>query len=114
MIPISIDKEWPKVKSKPNSIDDFMYDHPYRWWNDVIDLSPLHDYLTLDIPILVGIGENDERVPVESARFLESRFKSSGKVNLVVNIYPEANHQLESDSQSYRKAFFQALSDYVR
>ena len=66
--------------------------------------------LKLNIPILVGIGEQDESVPVESARFLESRFKEAGKSNLILNIYPGSNHRLSGNGVSHRSEFFAELS----
>ena len=63
-----------------------------------------------NIPILVGIGELDESVPVESVSFLEAKFGEKGKRNLTVKVYPGADHRLSADGVSYRNEFFAELS----
>lgn len=57
----------------------------------------------------VAMGEKDESVPVESARFLEAKFKEAGKDNLVLCIYPGADHRLNAQGVSYRDRFFHEL-----
>lgn len=64
----------------------------------------------INIPIFVGIGSGDESVPVESARFLESKFSEQGKHNLIVKVYPGADHRLNANGVSYRSEFFAQLS----
>ncbi len=105
-----IDFGWEKISANPRSIEDDWYGNPYRWWADIMDIDPLADLLKLDISILVGIGEADESVPAESARFLESEFKKAGKKNLVLEIYPGADHRLYGDGISHRGEFFARLS----
>jgi pimeloyl-ACP methyl ester carboxylesterase len=105
-----VDSGWKEVSTDPRSIEKSWYGNPYRWWTDIMDIDPLPAFLKLDIPILVGIGEKDESVPVESAIFLEAKFKENGKTNLVLNIYPGADHRLDGNGISYRKAFFGELS----
>jgi dienelactone hydrolase len=75
-----------------------------------MDIEPLPDFLKLNIPIIVGIGEQDESVPVESAHFLASRFKEAGKSNLILNVYPGADHRLNGNGISHRSEFFAELS----
>ncbi len=105
-----IESGWEKISAKPHSIDDDWYGNPYRWWADILDIDPLADLLRLDIPILVGIGEQDQSVPVESAMFLQTKFREMGKRNLVLEIYPGADHRLNGDGISYRDDFFARLS----
>jgi esterase/lipase len=71
-----------------------------------MDIDPLPHFLKLNIPILIGIGEKDESVPVESARFLEAKFKEAGKDNLIVRVYPGSNHRLSGNGVSHRSEFF--------
>lgn len=101
---------WEKIASDPRSIDKNWYGNPYRWWSDIMDIDPLSTFLELKIPILIGIGELDESVPVESVRFLEAKFDEKGKRNLTVKVYPGADHRLNADGISYRHAFFAELS----
>ncbi len=75
-----------------------------------MDIEPLPDFLKLNIPVLVGIGEQDESVPVDSARFLESKFNEAGKTNLILKVYPGADHRLSGNGVSHRSEFFAELS----
>jgi alpha-beta hydrolase superfamily lysophospholipase len=86
------------------------YGNPYRWWSDSMDIEPLMDFLKLNIPVLLDIGEQDECVPVDSARFLESKFNEAGKNNLILNVYPAADHRLSANRISYRSELFAELS----
>ena len=109
-IQFDVNSGWEKIAADPRSIEKDWYGNPYRWWADIIDIDPLPDFLKLNIPILVGIGEQDESVPVESAHFLETKFKEAGKGNLIVRVYPGADHRLSGNGLSYRSEFFTELS----
>lgn len=99
-----------KIATDPRSIEKSWYGNPYRWWSDIMDIEPLPDFLKLNIPVLVGIGEQDESVPVDSARFLESKFNEAGKTNLILKVYPGADHRLSGNGVSHRSEFFAELS----
>lgn len=113
-IGFDVEAGWQKISSDPRSIEKDWYGNPYRWWSDVMDIDPLPDFLKLNIPIIVGIGEKDESVPVESALFLESKFKEAGKNNLIVRIYPGADHRLNSNGVSHRNKFFAELGHLLQ
>jgi len=81
-IRFDVEAGWKKITSDPGSIEKNWFGNPYRWWSDIMDLDPLPDFITLNIPIFIGIGELDNSVPVESAHYLESKFKEYGKSNL--------------------------------
>ena len=71
------------------------------------------DYLTPRYEAYVemlGIGERDVSVPVESAQYLETKFKEAGKGNLTLRVYPGADHRLSGNGVSYRSEFFAELS----
>ena len=68
----------------------------------------------LDNPILVGVGENDRSVPVESAEYLSDKFRETGKDNLRLRIYPGASHILQGERTSFRPAFFEELSSIIK
>ena len=99
-----------KIAADPRSIEKHWYGNPYRWWSDVMDVEPLPDFLKLNIPVVIGIGEKDESVPAESARFLASQFKEAGKSNLILHVYPGADHRLSGNGISHRSEFFAELS----
>ena len=75
-----------------------------------MDIDPLPDFLKLNIPIIVGMGEKDESVPVESALFLDAKFKEAGKNNFTLKVYPESDHRLNGNGASHRSEFFAELS----
>ncbi len=105
-----VESGWKKISADPRSIEKDWYGNPYRWWSDVMDIDPLPDFLKLNIPIIVGIGEKDESVPVKSALFLESKFKEAGKNNLILKVYPKSDHRLNGNGISHRNEFFAELS----
>jgi pimeloyl-ACP methyl ester carboxylesterase len=105
-IQFDVDSGWEKIAADPRSIEDNWYGNVFRWWSDIMDIDPLPHFLKLNIPILLGIGEKDESVPVESARFLEAKFKEAGKDNLIVRVYPGSNHRLSGNGVSHRSEFF--------
>ncbi len=109
-IGFDVDEGWNKILSDPRSIEKDWYGNPYRWWSDIMDIDPLPDFLKLNIPIIIGIGENDQSVPVESARFLDAKFKEAGKNNLTLKVYTEADHRLNGDGISHRDELFAELS----
>ena len=109
-----VESGWKEIATDPQSIEKQWYGNTYRWWSDVMDMDPLPDFLKLNIPIILGIGEKDESVPVESVLLLESAFKKAGKGNLIVHIYPDADHRLNSNSMSYRNQFFSELGHLLQ
>lgn len=106
---INVDKGIEKIKNNPNSLEETWFGNPYFWWSRILDYNPIPDYLSLDIPILLAIGEKDSSVPLESAEYLESVFKKAGKTNLVVYKYKNANHRLDAGGHNYREEFFSHL-----
>ncbi len=110
----NVDKGWSKITTAPHSYDKKWLSNTYRWWSDVMDLDPLQDFLKLDVPILVGFGEQDTMVPVESAYFLKSEFEKARKNNLILKTYPGANHRLYGNGTSYRQAYFAELSHLIQ
>ena len=113
-IGFDVESGWKKIAADPRSIENSWYGNPYRWWSDIMDIEPLNDFLKLDIPIIVGIGEQDESVPSESARFLAAQFKEADKSNLILNVYPGADHRLNSNGISHRSEFFSDLSRLLK
>ncbi len=109
-ISFDVESGWKEISTDPQSIEKEWYGNRYRWWADVMDIDPLPDFLKLNIPIIIGIGEKDESVPAESAFFLESKFKEAGKNNLILKVYPESDHRLNGNGISHRNEFLAELS----
>lgn len=113
-IHFDVEAGWKTIAADPDSIERTWYGNPHRWWSEVMDIDPLPDYSKLEIPILVGIGEQDESVPVESARFLDFALANAGKRNLTLKVYPDADHRLNVGGQSKRADFFAELGRMLR
>jgi len=111
---VNIDKGLQDIKKYPYRLDKMWFGNPYRWWSDILDYNPMQNYLRLNIPILLAIGEKDSSTPVESVRYLEAEFKKAGKINLYVNVYPNANHRLEAGNKNYRYEFFSKLGKMIK
>lgn len=109
-----VEAGWKEIAADPRSIDKRWYGNTYRWWSDILDIEPLPDLLKLNIPILVGMGEKDESVAVESVRYLESKFKAAGKDNLIIRIYPGADHRLKANGVSHRSEYFAELGHLLQ
>lgn len=110
VIPFDVDAEWKNIEADRDSLQHEWFGHPYRWWADVMDISNKDDLLKLRIPILVGFGERDTSVPVESAVALKSAFDAEHKTNLTLIVYPGADHRLNAGAVSYRPRFFEEIS----
>jgi pimeloyl-ACP methyl ester carboxylesterase len=113
-IPLDVDANWHNIAADPISLTKQWFGNPYKWWADVMDIEPLNDYLALSIPVVVGFGEKDESVPVESAIALKAAFDAAGKHNLHLVVYPGANHRLVAGEKAYRPEFFALLSKQLQ
>lgn len=107
---VDVDELWQEVPSDPRNVNREWNGSAYRWWADMMDIDPLPDYLKLDIPIIIGVGEKDQSMPVESVLFLDAKFKEAGKNNLTLKVYPDSDHVLRGQDVSHRGDFFAALS----
>jgi pimeloyl-ACP methyl ester carboxylesterase len=111
--PGDIEDSYHKIHADPKSPSKKVYGHSYRYWSSVLDRDPMDYYSKLDVPLLVGFGENDSSVPVEAVRFMEARFKELGKTNLTVQVYPGADHTLKTNKESYRHDFLRKLGGWA-
>jgi len=109
-----VDSGWQKIAADPQSLEKNWYGNSYRWWSAMMDLDPMPALSQLNIPIFIGVGERDESVPVESARYLAERFQQMGKTNLILKVYPGADHRLTRSNHSYRPEYFATLSCLLR
>jgi pimeloyl-ACP methyl ester carboxylesterase len=66
----------------------------WRYWTELRELQPTENLLALDIPVIVGMGEDDRSLPIEGAWRLRERFRARGKTNLTLLTYPNADHAL--------------------
>lgn len=110
---VDVDAGWAAISQDPYSLRKGWYGNPNRYWTNVMDLDPLPELLALNIPILLGHGEQDRNVPVESSQFLAERFTQAGKTNLTFKVYPGADHRLQASGTSYRTDFFRELGRVI-
>jgi len=103
-----------KILADPESISKKVYGHSYHYWSSVLDRDPMDFYARLNIPILIGFGENDSSVPVEAVLALTHQFQAMDKTNLAVHVYPGADHTLKAKEKSYRPDFMKRLGDWLR
>ncbi len=111
--PFDTTAAWQRIAADPDSLEQRWLGHPHFWWSRILDLDPVPDYLTLDIPVLVGMGAQDTSVPVESALALQARFQRAGKANLCLIVYHGADHRLQAGGTDYRRDFFHRLSVWL-
>lgn len=112
--PSYVQDGWMTIATDANSTSRTWLGRPYRWWFDIMDIDSLPDYLSLNIPILMGHGELDQGVPVESAIALQKAFLAAGKSNLKLHIYKGADHTLTSGQASNRESLFAELSKSLK
>lgn len=80
--------------------------HTMLYWSELEQLDPTRDLLTLSVPVWVAMGEDDEAVPIASAHYLEQEFTRHGRSNLVLKIYPGADHALVTNSRTNTADFW--------
>jgi pimeloyl-ACP methyl ester carboxylesterase len=107
------DEIYEMVSQEPTT-EKFWGGYTYRYWLELLEADPMGNLLELDIPLLFGIGENDEMTLIGSVRYLETQFAKHGKHNLDTIVYPGCNHALEdSAGNSHRKEFLQDMHDWL-
>lgn len=88
-----------KYAGKSVDLRESWYGNPVYWWMDILDVDPMPNYLKIDIPILIGVGEKDDSQPLESVEYLLDQFSKQGKRNLQVKVYTDVGHSLTSDAK---------------
>ncbi len=103
------------IEKYPNSFTKTAWGHSYKYWSSILDVDLRKILPKLNIPITIAMGENDKSVPIESLKELKQIFKQQGKNNLIVKIYPGADHRLFSTSSSisYAPDFLRTLKSQL-
>ncbi len=104
------------LEAAPVSGDDHvqrLFGRSWRYWKELQALPHQQSLLQLHIPLLVGMGEADAALPIESAWYLRDLFAAHGKQNLTLITYPRADHGLRNESHSMLPDFFRALDDWL-
>lgn len=84
-----------------------------RYWLELSQLRHTEGLLALSMPLLVAMGEADQAVPIESARYLSEQFTQHQKSNLTLLSYPDADHALRSNSHFYLPDFWHAFDLWI-
>ena len=108
-----VEGAWRNIAADPNNTDRTWLGRPYRYWFDILDQEPMLDYLALDIPVLVAMGERDASVPAHSAAAIRTEAERAGKKNIGVVIYPGADHRLQADGHAYRSEFLRGAAQGI-
>jgi len=110
------EKGFAEIARDPDNTDAKVWGHSYKYWASLLDIDIGNELMQLDIPIVAAMGEKDEAVPVDAARRLQARFEKAGKKNLVLLIYPNANHRLEDRElkRAYAGDFLEKLVAIVQ
>jgi dienelactone hydrolase len=98
----------------PDAAEHFIAGRTWRYWSELRALTHTDNLLALTIPILIGMGDADQLVPVESAWYIRDRFVQHGKINLSLLVYPGADHGLHSTERAYLADFWLALDKYLQ
>lgn len=111
----SINDLFDKVANDPFSLTKKELNLTHKYLSSFLDINFGNTVLSLDIPVFIAMGEKDESVPVVSALELKKRFALSGKRNLKLYIYPNADHTLRDvlTTQSYHNAFLRHVADNI-
>jgi len=101
-------KQFEIIKNNTSN-DIFWLGNSYNYWNSYLWYNPDEIIESLNIPILLLIGERDRQVAVESVIYLQERFKH--KTNLQIKIIPDLDHSFIDSNGN--KQFGKVLKEMV-
>lgn len=103
-----------RVSTAPHSTSQKVLGFPNKYWATFIDRDPASAYLSLDRPVLMIFGGRDEAVPIESARWLDNRFRTMGKTNFSLLEFPEADHILKQQGVDRRPEAMNIVASFFQ
>ena len=98
------------LKKFPNSTSRYTFGNPNKKWKDFLYYNPTDEYQKIEIPILLIHGDEDKNSPVESARYLKSKFDSLGKHNLKYIEVKGADHSYNDNLEVLIEIFVKWLN----
>jgi pimeloyl-ACP methyl ester carboxylesterase len=101
------------IASDPQSVDKRLLGLPYLYWSSSLDKDPMPFYLRVSQPAKVFFGEQDQSVPVESARALRDRLNAAHRTNIEVEIVEGASHTLVRDGKDLKPEIFRRLDAWL-
>lgn len=104
------------IGREPNSLTKTAWGHSYKYWSSILDVDLRKILPKINIPIVIGMGEKDESVPVDSLKELKQIFEQKSKKNLIIKVYPNADHRLfnKSNNTSYAPDFLLTLKSKLK
>ena len=107
------DNKFKEIEANKESVDKTVWGHSYKYWNSILDVNVGDLVYSLNIPVVIAMGEKDKSVPIESLQNLKNKLSNQEKHNIQINIYPNADHKLidQSTSKSYGPDFLNKLLD---
>ncbi|WP_187696572.1 alpha/beta hydrolase family protein [Xanthovirga aplysinae] len=80
------------IYKNPLSTDNFWLGHTYKRWASFCKDIPLENMLSLDIPILLISGGQDQNTPIAGLDYVKLEFLRNNKTNLTYKVYPNCDH----------------------
>ena len=110
------DGKFKEIEANKESIDKTVWGHSYKYWSSILDVNVGDLVYSLNIPVVIAMGEKDKSVPIESLKNLKNNLENQDKENIEINIYPNADHKLidQSLSKSYGSDFLNKLLDGLK
>jgi len=90
------------IEDTPGHVVNYMEGLPWEKTQAMIDASPLYDLDKITTPMLIHVGEGDERVPAAHAHALYRGLADYLDVPCQLVVYPNTGHGLSS--RTYREA----------
>jgi len=105
------EEKFAAIATEPGSTTKSAWGHSYKYWSSLLDVDIGNLLLSLDIPIVMAMGEQDESVPVETAISLKQKFAEQEKQNFHLYAFPNSDHRLYDSkrSLSHTKEFLEGL-----
>jgi len=104
----TVEDAFERVKGNPQSITETVFGLPNRYWSSVLDKDPKRYVSRISAPTLIIIGENDQSVPVASARRANEMIATSRLI-----IWPEATHVFDAPKGNQRGEVFKTATAFL-
>ena len=105
------EEKFAAIAADPISTTKSVWGHSYKYWSSLLDVNIGNLLLSLDIPIVMAMGEQDESVPIETVYALKKRFEERKKQNFHLYAFPNSDHRLYNRARatSHVKEFLEGL-----
>ncbi|MDP1977731.1 S9 family peptidase [Undibacterium sp.] len=103
-----------EIKKDGKSRKKEFFGHPYAYWSGHLFTYPLNVYASLNIPMVVAMGEKDESVPIESGHALRDHFLKHPEKDFQFVEFPGASHGLRSGDRNGAQEFVAGLAGWFK